>query len=172
MPFIFDLFSDKEYCVITLPSTCTPGALLDHFTLVRASPASTFSHVLYILHRDTLSTVQHFRVVRYKADSYMMASRLLEVMSSDKEQLDIALKATHKFEEVLPPIYIYCFIPLILHSQVALKDNPKMVAFTVSVASQVRVNSLTFRQYTQAGLRWWPSLLSTPSSQRNWMPSQ
>lgn len=61
LAFAFEQFPDTDYLLLTLPSTCTPPPLLSSFTLVRPKPASTLSHVLYILHRDTLLATSHLR---------------------------------------------------------------------------------------------------------------
>lgn len=51
----FDLFPEKEYCVITLPTTAQEPHLLSHFTQVPPLPTSTLGHVMYLLHRDSVS---------------------------------------------------------------------------------------------------------------------
>jgi hypothetical protein len=61
LPFAFEQFVEKDYLLLTLPSTCTPPPILTAFTLVKPKPASTLSHVLYILHRDTLLATSHLR---------------------------------------------------------------------------------------------------------------
>ena len=50
----FETFPDREYCIVTLPHTASESPLLSRFTSVAPAPSSTFSHVLYVLHRDAL----------------------------------------------------------------------------------------------------------------------
>eukprot|EP01022_Parablepharisma_sp_SALTPOND_P008302 TRINITY_DN1355_c0_g1_i1.p1 TRINITY_DN1355_c0_g1~~TRINITY_DN1355_c0_g1_i1.p1 ORF type:complete len:1491 (-),score=241.80 TRINITY_DN1355_c0_g1_i1:5780-10252(-) len=54
LQFAFDLFPDKDYMIITQPHNVPESSLLKSFTLIDKKPESTFSHVLYVLHRDSL----------------------------------------------------------------------------------------------------------------------
>jgi hypothetical protein len=51
----FAEYPDLEYCILTLPHTAAEFPLLKLFTLVPALPTSTLDHVLYLVHRDSLS---------------------------------------------------------------------------------------------------------------------
>jgi len=48
----FEQFPDKEYMVITQPHRNKDNQLLRHFTIVDKKPSNTFSHSLYVIHRD------------------------------------------------------------------------------------------------------------------------
>lgn len=50
----FELFPDRDYLVVTMPHTIPENALLNKFNLVSKKAQNTFSHVLYIIHRDYL----------------------------------------------------------------------------------------------------------------------
>lgn len=50
----FDQFPERDYMIITQPHTCPENSLMTFFTLVDKKPSNTFSHVLYIMHRDCL----------------------------------------------------------------------------------------------------------------------
>ena len=50
----FEQFPEREYMIITQPHTCPENSLMSFFTLVEKKPSNTFSHVLYIMHRDCL----------------------------------------------------------------------------------------------------------------------
>merc|ERR1740139_421409 len=50
----FDLFPDRDYLVMTMPHTIPENALLSKFNLVAKKAQNTFSHVLYIFHKDYL----------------------------------------------------------------------------------------------------------------------
>jgi hypothetical protein len=50
----FELFPDRDYLIVTMPHTIPENALLNKFNLVGKKAQNTFSHVLYIFHRDYL----------------------------------------------------------------------------------------------------------------------
>jgi hypothetical protein len=50
----FQLYGDREYCLLTVPHTAEESQLLTHFTPIRARPNNNFAQVLYVLHRDAL----------------------------------------------------------------------------------------------------------------------
>lgn len=50
----FDRFPDRDYLIVTQPHTVAENSLLQKFTLVPKKPENTFTHVLYIVHRDSL----------------------------------------------------------------------------------------------------------------------
>jgi len=52
--YAFDLFTDRDYLIVTQPHTVPENALFNKFTLVEKKPENTFSHVLYLIHRDQL----------------------------------------------------------------------------------------------------------------------
>jgi hypothetical protein len=48
------MFPDREYLIVTQPHTVPENSLINKFTLVQKSAENTFSHVLYLIHRDYL----------------------------------------------------------------------------------------------------------------------
>ena len=48
------MFPDREYLIVTQPHTVPENSLITKFTLAPKSAENTFSHVLYLLHRDYL----------------------------------------------------------------------------------------------------------------------
>ena len=50
----FNLFNDRDYLIVTQPHTVPENALLSKFTLVPKTMHNTFSHILYIIHKDYL----------------------------------------------------------------------------------------------------------------------
>lgn len=54
MKYAFDRFPDRDYLIVTQPHTVAENSLLQKFTLVQKKSENTFSHVLYIIHRDQL----------------------------------------------------------------------------------------------------------------------
>lgn len=54
LKYAFDMFPDRDYLIVTQPHTISETALLNKFSVVSKKPENTFSHVLYVLHRDQL----------------------------------------------------------------------------------------------------------------------
>jgi hypothetical protein len=54
LKYAFEQFPDKDYLIVTQPHTVAETALLNKFTLVPKKSINTFSHVLYLIHRDQL----------------------------------------------------------------------------------------------------------------------
>lgn len=54
LKYAFNLFPDRDYLIVTQPHTVPENALLSKFTLVPKTMNNTFSHVLYLIHRDYL----------------------------------------------------------------------------------------------------------------------
>lgn len=54
LKYAFDMFPDRDYLIVTQPHTIAETALLNKFSNVSKKPENTFSHVLYVLHRDQL----------------------------------------------------------------------------------------------------------------------
>lgn len=54
LKYAFDMFPDREYLIVTQPHTVPENSLITKFTNVPKSAQNTFSHVLYLLHRDYL----------------------------------------------------------------------------------------------------------------------
>ncbi len=54
LKYAFDRFPDRDYLIVTQPHTVAENSLLQKFTLVQKKPENTFTHVLYIIHRDQL----------------------------------------------------------------------------------------------------------------------
>ena len=54
LKYAFNLFPDRDYLIVTQPHTVPENALLSKFTLVPKTMHNTFSHVLYLIHRDYL----------------------------------------------------------------------------------------------------------------------
>ena len=54
LKYAFQLFPDRDYLIVTQPHTVPENALLSKFTLCPKNMKNTFSHVLYLIHRDYL----------------------------------------------------------------------------------------------------------------------
>ena len=119
LPHAFNEFPDRDYCVLTVPTTTSESALLAHFTAVTPKEGSTFSHCLYVLHRDELFAHEHLKVERFTEEHGGCIGRLIRSMGDAgvKMQEEIAKSETE--------------------SDVGLDENPGSAAFAVSVGSKV-----------------------------------
>jgi len=69
LKYAFNLFPDRDYLIVTQPHTVPENALLSKFTLCPKNMKNTFSHVLYLIHRDYLLE-QDIEVTRTIPDDY------------------------------------------------------------------------------------------------------
>lgn len=69
LKYAFNLFPDRDYLIVTQPHTVPENALLGKFTLVPKTMNNTFSHVLYLIHRDYLLE-QDIEVTRTCQEDY------------------------------------------------------------------------------------------------------
>ena len=76
LKYAFDLFPGRDYLIVTQPHTVPENALLSKFTLVPKTMHNTFSHVLYLIHRDYLLE-QDIQVSRTQPDDYDQIRDLL-----------------------------------------------------------------------------------------------
>eukprot|EP00613_Pedinella_sp_CCMP2098_P039092 CAMPEP_0171776582 /NCGR_PEP_ID=MMETSP0991-20121206/57242_1 /TAXON_ID=483369 /ORGANISM="non described non described, Strain CCMP2098" /LENGTH=140 /DNA_ID=CAMNT_0012383073 /DNA_START=14 /DNA_END=433 /DNA_ORIENTATION=- len=66
LPAAFEQFPDKQYAVLTVPTTVlTEPALVRGHTAVPPLPGTSFSHTLFVVHRDSLLAEKHLKVTRY-----------------------------------------------------------------------------------------------------------
>jgi len=77
LKYAFDLFPDRDYLIVTQPHTIAENALLSKFSIVAKKPENTFSHVLYILHRDQLFE-QDMSVTRSTKEDLEQIQALIE----------------------------------------------------------------------------------------------
>ena len=77
LKYAFDLFPDRDYLIVTQPHTVPENALLSKFTLVQKQLTNTFSHVLYLIHRDYLLE-QDITITRTIASDFDSIRELIE----------------------------------------------------------------------------------------------
>ena len=131
----FMMFPEREYCVVTLPHTAAESSLLSNFTMVSPRPSSTFSHVLYLLHRDGLLA------------SEVRVQRALE---SHLEQLTPMLSAIPNGSEVAEAV-----VAALGNSNKALSQNPNMASFVAVCRDQVLgVVVLTRKGCDSSSVKW------------------
>lgn len=76
LKYAFNLFPDRDYLIVTQPHTVPENALLGKFTLAPKIMKNTFSHVLYLIHKDYLLE-QDIEVTRTITDDYEQIRELL-----------------------------------------------------------------------------------------------
>ena len=108
----FEQFPEREYMIITQPHTCPENSLMTFFTLVEKKPSNTFSHVLYIMHRDCLMYKK--LEIRRATDKDLANSEYLlstetntaEIISKMKESIEIP-------ESPYVTFAVYCLTDLV-----------------------------------------------------------
>jgi len=115
LPHAFDLFPDREYLVLTVPSAVQETDLLRHFTPIVGKPGATFSHALYVLHRDQLLALEHMVVERFNPKVHAETVQdIVDGMPKLKASLELSDR----------------------DAEVALSNNPNSVAFAMRIGSQ------------------------------------
>jgi len=67
LPHAFRAFPDREYCILTVPSTLlSEPALVRGFSAAAPLPGTSFSHSLFVVHRDALLAAAHLCVTRWR----------------------------------------------------------------------------------------------------------
>lgn len=89
----FDRFPDRDYLIVTQPHTVAENSLLQKFTLVPKRPENTFTHVLYIIHRDELFE-EDLQVQRAHAEDIEKIKELLENLEDKKQAFEELYEAT------------------------------------------------------------------------------
>ncbi len=65
LPYAFMNFRDKDYIIITQPHSIPESPLLQNFIQVAKKRESTFDHVLYIIHKDSILCANALVVSQY-----------------------------------------------------------------------------------------------------------
>ena len=89
----FDRFPDRDYLIVTQPHTVAENSLLYKFTLVPKKSENTFTHVLYIIHRDSLYE-EDVEVRRAVADDLPKIKELLESLEDREDSFKAIYEAT------------------------------------------------------------------------------
>jgi hypothetical protein len=84
LKYAFDIFPDREYLIVTQPHTVPENSLLSKFTLVPKSAENTFSHVLYLIHRDYLLE-QDINITRTNLDDFDSIKMLCDSTESGQD---------------------------------------------------------------------------------------
>ena len=85
----FAQFPDRDYMVITQPHTVQENSLMKFFTHVIKKPNNTFSHVLYIMHRDALM-YKDLEIRHSKEEDLNNMDYLLSILDQPEEILNKA----------------------------------------------------------------------------------
>lgn len=89
----FDRFPDRDYLIVTQPHTVAENSLLQKFTLVGKKPENTFTHVLYIIHRDALYE-EDVHVHRARDEDLQGVKDLLDTTDDKQASYDLLYEAT------------------------------------------------------------------------------
>lgn len=65
---LFTAFPECEYCVVTMPHTAPETELLQYFSRIEPNPESTFAHVLFLKHRDSINAKVNVRFASDESD--------------------------------------------------------------------------------------------------------
>lgn len=128
----FHLFSDRDYCIVTVPHNVGESQLLTNFTQIASKPLSTFSHTLYVFHRDSLTI--DLQVKRLEKKDRRAAKSLLYGMENERiifNGIENAMEELH----------------------LAPNQNPSKIAFGVWAQDQiVGLCTLSTKQTTPEGI--------------------
>ena len=86
LKYAFDLFPDRDYLIVTQPHTIAENTLLNKFSVVPKKSENTFSHVLYVLHRDQLYEQDMVITRSVKADLDQIQA-LIESSGTSEEEV-------------------------------------------------------------------------------------
>ena len=84
----FELFPDRDYLIVTQPHTVGENALLNSFTQCEKKPENTFSHVLYVCHRDSLQA-NLLRVQRAEETEMQEVINFLDTQQASKNKDEV-----------------------------------------------------------------------------------
>ncbi|KAM3135741.1 hypothetical protein pb186bvf_012138 [Paramecium bursaria] len=90
----FELFPDREYIILTQPYTVQETTLLQHFIQVPSKRNSTFEHVLYIYHRNSLDANQIY-LRKYNPSQLEVLQYLMDNLL-DREQIEKDVQNTRE----------------------------------------------------------------------------
>lgn len=85
LKYAFELYPDRDYLIVTQPHTVAENSLIQKFINVQKKAENTFSHVLYIIHRDFLLE-QDMVVLRATRDDLEEAQALIEETDDNVER--------------------------------------------------------------------------------------
>ena len=116
LPHAFNSFKDRDYCILTVPSSASESPLLKNFVPVTAKSGSTFSHCLYVLHKDALFAKDFMKVERYVEDKFGGSiPRLIKSMGSGGAKVRGEIERSREEDDV------------------TLEENPTIASFAVTV---------------------------------------
>ncbi|GMH79437.1 hypothetical protein TL16_g08145 [Triparma laevis f. inornata] len=120
LPHAFRAFPDKDYCILTVPSSASETPLLSSFNPVRSKSGSTFSHCLYVLHKDALFAHQYLKVERFVEASHGPAiPRLVRSMGEGGGKIRDLINMSKQEDDV------------------PLDENPNIISFAATVGGNV-----------------------------------
>jgi len=108
LKYAFDMFPDRDYLIVTQPHTIAETSLLSKFSIVNKKSENTFSHVLYVLHRDQLYE-QDMHVSRTtKADIDQIMALVQSSGANEKFGEDVLKQITNATTSFASPNLCFC----------------------------------------------------------------
>ncbi|KAF5296312.1 hypothetical protein FQA39_LY12529 [Lamprigera yunnana] len=95
----FECYPDREYCVISLPSTCPPFPTLDHFVHIAPRSTSIYAHELYVVHKNAINS--NFKVRASKISDVEAVQNLTKNVMLRHALMDHFLSAVCEGEDFL-----------------------------------------------------------------------
>jgi len=122
LKYAFDMYPDRDYLIVTQPHTIAETALLNKFSVVPKTSENTFSHVLYVLHRDQLYE-QDMHVSRTSKADIDQITALVESSGADAATTNEYMKQiTNATTSFASPNLSFC----------ARIDNQVIASFMIS----------------------------------------
>lgn len=125
----FAAFADKDFCLLTLPTTSPEPCFLGYFTLIPPKPKSTFTHVLYLLHRDAISFFSpSCEGVSVLKPVTLSVHRYLPSSEQESEELKPLLHGSDPLTRIVLQQGI---VKANEENDVDLEENPKNIVFVI-----------------------------------------
>uniref|UniRef100_K3WJG2 Cilia- and flagella-associated protein 61 N-terminal domain-containing protein n=1 Tax=Globisporangium ultimum (strain ATCC 200006 / CBS 805.95 / DAOM BR144) TaxID=431595 RepID=K3WJG2_GLOUD len=134
--YAFAAFPEKDFCLLTLPTTSPEPSFLECFTCAPAKPKSTFTHVLYLLHRNTISFLRPacgadegsvLQPVTLSVHRYLSPA----TSSQDRVSDDDLAPILHTADPTTRTAFQQAIVTANEESDIDVDENPKNIVFVV-----------------------------------------
>lgn len=134
----FECFPNMDYMILTMPPSAKPFPLLNAMIRIPNKVDHTFSHVLYIIHRSTLSAMRDITLRQIKMDDLPRIKNILGNVNNKDEILQSLMHVLQIYNE-------------------PIENNPEQVAFAFIFEEQIVGLTICTREYTTRQLVTWTS---------------
>uniref|UniRef100_A0A8C3SF26 Cilia and flagella associated protein 61 n=1 Tax=Chelydra serpentina TaxID=8475 RepID=A0A8C3SF26_CHESE len=115
LQYVFNLFPDKDFCIITVPHLVPEFLLIQNFVRVNPSSNSTLDHELYVFHRAGL--LKSFKVRAATTSDTPAVEMLIKTLDLNESVLDDLKVFTQDIEYIRSHYNIEDFIYFNHHQQ-------------------------------------------------------